>query len=199
VSDLIERLRHEYCDGACEKNRFEAADEIGRLTAEGALKDGVIDGLNEEHQALKLHYGRLRAEVSKYRKALESIVGQTDDQYVDGIWREVNSTALDALAEVSSAHDAMREAQQFADACGPADALLAQVRRILWKALPDPVSGKRDIGKEILDSVEELKGADSSQCHCGSKFNEYGLCPECDFADEKGQTAHDDQETDNEL
>jgi hypothetical protein len=130
VSDLIERLRHEYCDGACEKNRFEAAD---------------------------------------------------------------------ALAEVSSAHDAMREAQQFADACGPADALLAQVRRILWKALPDPVSGKRDIGKEILDSVEELKGADSSQCHCGSKFNEYGLCPECDFADEKGQTAHDDQETDNEL
>jgi hypothetical protein len=28
MSDLIERLRHEYCDEACEKNRFEAADEL---------------------------------------------------------------------------------------------------------------------------------------------------------------------------
>ena len=38
-----------------------------------------------------------QAEINDYKEALESIVGQTDDQYVDGVWREVNTTAQQAL------------------------------------------------------------------------------------------------------
>ncbi|MGY8962526.1 MAG: hypothetical protein ACKVKT_03110 [Rhodospirillales bacterium] len=37
--------------------------------------------------------------IAKLEDALRSIVGQTDDQFVDGVWREVNTTAREALKE----------------------------------------------------------------------------------------------------
>ena len=43
------------------------------------------------------HIVELRTKLERYENALRSIVGQTDDQMVDGIWREVNTTAEQAL------------------------------------------------------------------------------------------------------
>jgi hypothetical protein len=67
MSDLIERLRHEYCDEACEKNRFEAADEIERL--EGDLqvtrlqRDARMASEFVVDDAVKAEIERLRAVV----------------------------------------------------------------------------------------------------------------------------------------
>jgi hypothetical protein len=53
MSDLIERLRHEYCDEACEKNRFEAADEIKRLKAELFTMRNVFHQQDAEIERLR--------------------------------------------------------------------------------------------------------------------------------------------------
>ena len=37
--------------------------------------------------------------IAELEEALRSIIGQTDDQFHEGIWREVNSTALAAIGE----------------------------------------------------------------------------------------------------
>ena len=58
MSDLIERLLS--CNDASESEQdrdcHAAGKEIERLTAEGELATGVINDLNDEHSALKLHY-----------------------------------------------------------------------------------------------------------------------------------------------
>ena len=51
-------------------------------------------------------YESLQADVERYREALESIVGQTDDQMLDGVWREVNTTAQTALKPTEKSDEA---------------------------------------------------------------------------------------------
>ena len=50
-----------------------------------------------KYEALEAELEDAQKIITKYKKALTSIVGQTDDQMVDGVWREINSTALEAL------------------------------------------------------------------------------------------------------
>jgi len=58
---------------------------------------GFSSSVNADKTATR--NSKLEAQLEKYKTALESIVGQTDDQFVGGVWREVNSTALEALQE----------------------------------------------------------------------------------------------------
>ena len=87
MSDLIKRLRddkkHRY--GQTHSIRHEAADEIERLTEYAKVSDSE-SVLAEER-------------IATLEAALTSIVGQTDDQFVDGVCREVNTTAREALKE----------------------------------------------------------------------------------------------------
>ena len=75
-------------------------------------KDSAEWGVNSLHQVGLLqkriaelesddHEWYLQAKrIEKLERALKSIVGQTDDQMLDGVWREVNTTALAAIADM---------------------------------------------------------------------------------------------------
>ena len=97
MSDLIERLRRVIIVDGLEMPgpdalHGEAADEIERLT------DKLLHSDRKEIEACYRKMDSLEADNEKLRAALQSIVGQTDDQFVDGVWREVNTTAKEALA-----------------------------------------------------------------------------------------------------
>ena len=91
MDNLIERLRDPY--GLHYPRCREAADEIERLTAD-------LNRHIEHEQAQANRIGRFKERIAKLERALKSIVGQTDDQMLDGVWREVNTTALAAIADM---------------------------------------------------------------------------------------------------
>ena len=80
---------------------MKAADRIERLEAE---RDDYKDRWEQtgctRHSAMeasiRLNEG-YRKKIERLEAALQSIIGQTDDQFVDGVWREVNTTAREAL------------------------------------------------------------------------------------------------------
>jgi hypothetical protein len=115
VHDEIERLNAEVerqkstiesfqIQALAENNTcLEQAYKIDRLTAlDGATEIERLYADIEHGLGVEAAY---RERIAKLEAALTSIVGQTDDQFVDGVWREVNTTAREALEVRSGSVD----------------------------------------------------------------------------------------------
>jgi hypothetical protein len=139
VSNLIERLRDPLeCPDT--KSVFalcrEAADEIERLQVVGRILCHASGTLADRCEKLTTENASKDKIIASQRVAYEQ-----------------------QSAEVSELRAVLREAPPMTENTTPC---LKEYRRWHEKYCA-AVSGKRDIGQEILDSVEELKGAESKR------------------------------------
>jgi hypothetical protein len=103
MSDLMEHLR-KVKKQAAEIERLEARIKCDHAILQGAKK-AMVEAVAEIEKTALIMLEQAKAldkllhDIERLRAALESIVGQTNDQYFEGVWREVNSTAIEALKE----------------------------------------------------------------------------------------------------
>ena len=82
-------------DGYATIAELDRAELLEMLAAETARADEAEVVAGDLLVLLNLETAR----ADRYKSALESIVGQTSDQFYEGIWREVNYTAQAALED----------------------------------------------------------------------------------------------------